>query len=63
MFNLSIWRDPGIKDQKISLGILLPTGIGEKPDDLKVCVENENILKLTVMWPSALTCIPQLMQR
>ena len=30
MFNLSIWKDPETKDQKISVGILLLTGIGEK---------------------------------
>jgi len=57
IFNLSVWKDPNSKDQCVSVAVLLPTGIGEKPDDLSICVEDENVLKITVMWPTAMTCI------
>ena len=54
IYNLSVWKDPESKNQKFSIRILLPTGVGENPGDLNVCVEDGNLLKITVMWPTAM---------
>ena len=61
--HLSVWKDPSIENQGISIAILLPTGIGEKPRDLKLSVQSQNILKISVIWPSMMRSVPQLMQR
>ena len=45
------------------MAILLPTGIGENPGDLKLSVEDDEIFKITIRWPSAMVSVPQLMQR
>ena len=63
IYTLSVWKDPSSKDQRISIAILLPTGIGESPGDPKLSVESEKILKISVMWPSAMSSVPQLMRR
>lgn len=48
-FIISIWKDPSTKYSRVSLAILLLTGVGEKPGDLKGCVEGDNVLKLIVV--------------
>ena len=60
---LYTWKDPLSKDDRVSVAILLPTGVSEKPGDLQIALENETVLKITVMWPSATTSVPQLMQK
>ena len=67
MFNLvlslSFWKDPIPRVQKVSVGILLSSGVGEKPDDLCVSVDDENMLKITIRLPSAMIPVLQSMQR
>ena len=63
IYTVSVWKDPTSKDQRVSMAILLPTGIGENPGDLKLFVEDDEIFKITIRWPSAMVSVPQLMQR
>lgn len=53
LVNMSVWKDPRTKDSRISLAVLLESGVGESPGDLKVCVDGQ-YLRITVKWPSVL---------
>ena len=43
------------------MAVLLPTGVGERPGDLQVRVEDSRYLRVTVTWPPALTDVTMLM--
>ena len=47
----SIWRDPSIKDDRVSIAILQPSGVTEKQGDVCVPVVHEHTLLLIVSWP------------
>lgn len=54
---------PLCKNQKISIGILLSMGVVENPEDLNVCAEDGNILKITIKGPTVMTCVKKLTQK
>lgn len=45
------------------MAVLLPSGVAENSNNLSVCVESDNIFKITVIWPSTMTSVPKLMRR
>ena len=60
---MSVWKDPVSKDNRVSVAVLFTSGVAENSNNLNICVESDNLLKITVMWPSTKTSVPQLMQR
>ncbi len=55
LYIMSKWKDILAKDARVSVAILLPTGIGEHVGDIKVQVDDEEYLAVGVAWPSSLT--------
>ena len=45
------------------MAVLLPCGVAENWNNLNIYVESDNILKITIIWPSTMTSVSQLMQR
>lgn len=61
-FVLSEWKHQRTKDNRVSVAILLPTGVGEQEGDVRVSVEDGLFLRVDVVWPPALTNVPMLME-
>ena len=54
LHSIGAWKDPSSKENFVSVAILLPTGIGEQPQDIVIRVEKEMQLKVGVAWPKCL---------
>lgn len=62
LYMLSVWKEPSTKDERISVAILLPSGISENIDDITVRIVKGQELELTIPWPSSFMNLKQLMQ-
>ena len=49
------WRDPVAKEDYISAAVVLPTAVGEQPNDVIVRIDDGKKLRVRVAWPLALT--------
>ena len=63
IFIRSLRKDPSTKDDRVSVAVLLPSGVIEKAGDLRVEIEGDDVLKFTVMWPKAMSSVHKLMER
>ena len=54
LFTVAPWRDLVTKIDYVSVAIVLPTGVGEQPNDVIVRIEDGNKLRVGVAWPLAL---------
>lgn len=56
IYMIGTWKHPTDNDSlRVSVAILLPSGIGENSDDLTVnVVDDGHYLELCVLWPSAM---------
>jgi len=52
LYLLSTWRDPRTRDGRISILIVLPTGVLEIDDAVTAEVVSENQIELTIQWPT-----------
>lgn len=52
---------PLSKDNRVSVAVILLTGVGERPGGVQVLVENSRYLRVTILWPAVLTNVPLLM--
>jgi len=52
---LSTWRDPRTRDGRISIIIVLPTGILELEEGVSAEVISPNQVQVTIPWPTAST--------
>ncbi len=61
IFSMGQWEDIVNEDKRVSIAILLPSGVGgeEKNHDLRVS-EDGNHLIVSVLWPQALVDVEML---
>lgn len=61
LFTMGVWEDIGSEDKRISIAILLPSGIGERKKDHDIRVSDDGLfLQISVVWPPALTDVEML---
>eukprot|EP00171_Calliarthron_tuberculosum_P003541 IDg3541t1 len=61
LYMLGSWKDPRTKDDKISIAVLLPSGISEHPGDIVATVVDDWFMQLSVTWPTSFMSTVQLM--
>ena len=54
LFLLSTWKDPESRDDRVTAAVLMPSGLNEKRGDIRVEIEEERYLRITVSWPNIL---------
>ena len=54
LFAVAPWKDPVAKEDYISAAVVLPTGVGEQPNDVIVRIDDGTKLWVGVAWPLAL---------
>ena len=59
---VSTWRDPFTKDDRVAVAILLPSGVGERIDDISYSVDRGWVLEMEISWPSVFMNSDQLLK-
>lgn len=58
----SIWKEPFKRDDRATVSIMLPSGVTVVKGGVRVEIEEESTLKITVKWPTAMTDIKKILR-
>ena len=62
VYTISVWKEPVSRDDRATVAVLLPSGVPESRGGVRVEIEDELVLRITVKWPRVMTDVPRMLR-